>query len=262
MNDTSPTQAPTTINNHPVQINLSWRTIAILLLLIIAVMTYLWKPWAKPTAARTITVQGEATITAAPDQYTFQPTFENADLKAVTATGNEAVAQLKKLGVKDADIKTSISSTDSSPYAAGDKTLIYPRPITSPTSTYSITAVVHDKALAQKVSDYLATTPATGQVTPEASFTKATADKLDLDARSKASDNAKSKATVTAKQLGAKVGKVIKISDEGYGGIYPLDSSSGMSAQSSKAIAAPTGPTVQPGTNDVNYSFTVEFELK
>jgi uncharacterized protein YggE len=263
MNATTPPQAPTPTSNPALQLSLSWRTLALLLLVVVAVIIYLWKPWTKPAATRTITVQGEATITAIPDKYQFQAIFENADLKLVTATGNEAIAQLKKLGVKDSDIKTSISSSASSGIMKPDQaneSLIYPRP-TASNPTYSITATVHDKALAQKVSDYLATTPATGEVTPTASFEKATATKLDLNARAKASDDAKSKAAVTAKQLGAKVGKVIKISDDGYGGIYPTDSAQGTS-MSSKSVAAPAGPTVQPGTNEVNYSFTVEFELK
>ncbi len=258
MNDTTPSPTPT--NKPALQLSLSWRTLTILLLAVIAAMTFAWKPWTKPTAARTITVQGEATITAVPDKYDFQPTFAGADLKAVTATGNEAVARLKKLGVKDTDIKTAISSAGTmNPDPAYESPLMYPRP-TSNTSTYTITLTVRDKTLAQKVSDYLATTPATGQVTPSASFNKDTAAKLDLDARSKASDNAKSKATVTAKQLGAHLGKVITISDVSNGGIYPMTGTEGtMPPQPAKAAA---GPTVQPGTNEVNYSFTVEFELK
>ncbi len=259
MNDTTPSPLPAPINKPAMQLSLSWRTLTILLLVVIAAMTFVWEPWTKPTAARTITVQGEATVTAVPDQYDFQPMFSNADLKAVTVTGNEAVAQLKKLGVNDADIKTAISTSGTTkPDPANESLLMYPRP-TANVSTYTITATIRDKTLAQKVSDYLATTPATGQITPSATFSKATAAKLDLDARSQASDNAKTKANVTAKQLGAHVGKVITISDSGSGGIYPMAATDGAtSSQPTKAA----GPTVQPGTNEVNYSFTVEFELK
>ena len=125
---------------------------------------------------------------------------------------------------------------------------------------HTITATVTDKALAQGVSDYLATTKATGQVTPNAVFTKDTQTKLDLSARSKASDDAKAKATATAKQLDARVGRVVKISDITSPWIYATDSSGGVTMpQSTKSSG---GPTIQPGTNDVTYSFTVEFELK
>lgn len=268
MNDTSPTQTPASNDKSALRFSLSWRALALVLLAVIAIMIYLWKPWAKPGAIRTITVQGEATVTAVPDMYQFQPVFENADVKTVTATGNAAVAQLKKIGVKDADIKTTISaSSDIKPMPLGATKpqiavgepggLPYP---TSNTPAYIITATVRDKALAQRVSDYLATTAATGLVTPTAGFTKATQTKLDLTARSQASDDAKTKASVTAKQLGARLGKVVKISDIGVPGIYSTDVSGGV-AQPNSAKAT-GGPTIQPGTNEVTYSFTVEFELE
>jgi len=268
MNETSPTQTPVPKDKPAIRISLSWRTLALLLLVVIATMTYFWKPWEQSGTVRTISVQGQATVSAVPDKYKFQPVFTGADVKAVTAVGNEAVAQLKKLGVKNVDIKTTI-------YASSDPKLM-PLGVTSPTiavgepnnmpypypsnSTYTITATVGEKALAQRVSDYLATTKAAGQVAPTAVFTKDTQTKLDLSARSKASDDAKDKAAVTAKRLGARVGKVVKISDISSPWIYATDSAGGGAMpQSAKSSG---GPTIQPGTNEVSYSFTVEFELK
>jgi uncharacterized protein YggE len=243
-------------------LSLSWRTLAILLLVIIAIITYLWKPWAiNAAAARTITVQGSATVSAVPDTYAFQPVFENSDVKVLTATGNAAVAALKKLGVKDEDIKTTISAAtaDIKPMPAEmGSPAIQSYPYRN-TSTYLIMVTVHDKALAQKVSDYLATTSATGQITPSASFSKATQNKLDLSARSEAADDAKAKASVTAKQLGASVGKVIKISEASWPGVYATDSAGSVPAPQAKSTG---GPTVEPGLGEVSYSFTVEFELK
>jgi len=268
MNDTSPTQPPVPKEKPAIRISLSWRTLALLLLVVIAAMTYFWKPWEQSGTVRTISVQGQATVSAVPDKYQFQPIFSGTDIKAVTAVGNEAVAQLKKLGVKDVDIKTTIfASSDpkpiplgaTSPQIAVSEPNGMPYPIPND-STYTITATVTDKALAQGVSDYLATTKATGQVTPNAVFTKDTQTKLDLSARSKASDDAKAKATATAKQLDARVGRVVKISDITSPWIYATDSSGGVTMpQSTKSSG---GPTIQPGTNDVTYSFTVEFELK
>lgn len=261
MNDTSPSQTPGSSNNAALQLRLSWRSLAILLLVVIAVMTYLWKPWEKAAAARTITVQGAATVSAVPDTYEFQPVFQNADIKKVTATGNEAVAALKKLGVKDTDLKTTISAASDIkplPAEAGAPTIqSYPA---RSTSTYLIAITVRDIALAQKISDYLATTPATGLVTPQSSFSKDTKAKLDLSARSQAADDAKAKAGVSAKQLGARVGKVLKISEAGWPGIYATDASGGVSVP--EAAKSTGGPTIEPGTNEVSYSFTVEFELR
>lgn len=232
-----------------------------LLILVIIGMLYFWKPWDAPASARTITVQGEAVVKATPETFEFQPVFENADAKVATAAGNEAVTQLKKLGVKDIDIKTqaSVSSIGTQPQL-GIKSTIYPPVPVSTTSIYTITAVARDKVLAQKVSDYLATTTATGQITPTTSFSKDTEAKLLLEARSKASDDAKSKAIVTAKQLGAKVGRVSKISDDNGPGMYPVGIPS---ADSAKSYAQSNiGAAVQPGLNQISYSLTVVFELQ
>jgi len=264
MNDSTPTQPSVPTNKPAIRLSLSWRELTLLLLAVIAVMTFLWKPWEKSSVVRTTTVQGQATVTAIPDLFESQPVFTGVDVKAVTALGNDAVAGLKKLGVKDADIKTTIyASSDAKPMPMGETApniaVGEPYPNTN-NSTYSIAATVRDKTLAQKVSDYLATTSATGQVTPRATFSKAAQAKLDLAARSKASDDAKAKAAVTAGQLGARVGTVIKISDTTSPWIYATDSSGGaMMPLSTKSTG---GPTIQPGTNEVSYSFTVEFELK
>jgi uncharacterized protein YggE len=268
MNESSPAPSPAPIDQSALKLSLSWRTLVFLLIAVIAVMTYFWKPWEKTAAVRSITVQGQATVSAVPDTYVFQPVFEAADVKTVTVTGNDAVAQLKKLGAKDADIKTTISaSPEPKPMplsASGPNIAVgepYPMPYpTSTSSTYLISVTVKDKSLAQKIADYLATTKATGQVTPMAEFSKDAQTKLDLTVRGKASDDAKAKAEVTAKQLSAGVGKVIKISDIGLPGIYSTESSGGVALpQPSKAG---NGPVIQPGTNEVSYTFTVEFELK
>jgi uncharacterized protein YggE len=235
------------------QLRLDWRVISGVLLTAIIVMLYLWQPW-RPAATKTITVRGEATVSAVPDSFAFSPLYQDTDLAKVTATGNAVVAHLKQLGVKEADIKTSVS--------AADKTAVEPQSMPPvdryvAKSTYSITATVPSQELAQKVADYLATTGATGQITPQASFSKATRTKLDLDARSAASDDAKRKAEVTAKQFGAKLGRVSKITEDGGYGIYPT------MGRDSVASAGANGssPVVSPGTNDMTYSFTVVFEL-
>ncbi len=256
MTDTTPT--PPAGSKTQLHIALDWRVISVALALAIVVMLYYWKPWAA-TSTRTISVEGTATVQATPDEYQFSPYFQDADVKKVTATGNEAVAALKKLGVKDADIKTSVQSS-----ASGGPEPLEPNagyPIRSGgSSTFSLTVTVHEQSLAQKVADYLATTTATGQVTPQATFSTAARSKLDIQARSAASKDALAKAKATAGNLGAHVGKVLKISDNSGGIIYPLEK--GVAVPSATNSAGSSGPVVQPGTNDVTYTFTVEFELK
>lgn len=252
MNDTSKTS---------LTLSLDWRFVSAALLFIILVMLGLWRPWLAGAAANTISVRGEATVKAAPDSFQFQPVFQDEDVKKVTATGNEAVVQLKKLGVKDADIKTSVSAAPNAtnPEKPTDSSSSRPPDYYYSQSSYVITATVYDKAVAQKIADYLATSGAGGQITPMSSFSKETRAKLDLEARSKASKDAKQKAEAMAKELGLKVGKVVKISEEGGYGIYALDARESI-APSKGSVSS--GPTIEPGTDEVNYVFTVVFELK
>jgi uncharacterized protein YggE len=252
------TPSPQPPHQTTLALKLDWRVVSALLLVIIGAMLWLWKPWAAKTPTKTITVRGEAIIEHEPDLFRFQPIYQDTDKTKLTATGNTVVAEFKKLGVKDADIKTDVSSYDNKPVpldsSAGSSaniSTIYPRPGTA-TATYTIIATVGTKDLAQKVADYLATTGATGQATPQADFTKSTRTKLDLQARAKASDDAKAKAKASAGGLDAKVGKVVSISESGYG-IMPLEGV----ATDLKSSAASSGPTIQPGTGEVTYSFTV-----
>lgn len=236
------------------QLKLDWRLVSAGLLIVIAVMVALWQPW-RGVASRTVTVRGEATIEQAPDRFTFYASYQDTDKDKLTDKGNQVVAALKKLGVKSDDIQTSLSLAGTD----GKETLIYPRMPYQ--STYAVTLSVGTLELAQKVADYLATTNATGQITPQAGFSKATQAKLDLQARKLAGDDAKAKAQVSADQFGARLGRVTKITEDSGYGLYPAD------ARSSAEVAKPTtdvasSPVLQPGTSQVTYVFTVVFELR
>src|SRR5437016_5734140 len=98
---TEPVPAPTPPPPSSSYLRLDWRLISLIFLLIIGGMLYFWKPWQSKSAAatKTITIRGEATVKAVPDSFQFQPIFQDADVKKLTATGNDAVAHLKQLGV-------------------------------------------------------------------------------------------------------------------------------------------------------------------
>jgi uncharacterized protein YggE len=248
---------PNSSHQTTLQLKIDWRVVSGALLIIILGLLMLWQPWHARTSAKTISVRGEATVSQVPDSYIFTPIFEAADSKTVTEKGNEAVAGLKKLGVTDAQIKTSANAYDTKPMP-----MIYPSYPNGVASTFSITVTVKDKALAQKIADYLATTSATGQVTPYASLSKDARSALELKARSKASDDAKAKAGVMAKELGAKLGKVVSVSESSN--VYlPMEAQGLSKANDSSAAGSTTsGPIVEPGTDEVTYSATVVFELK
>ena len=254
-------QFPETRKNK-LNVALDLRIVVIVLLLIIAAMFAMWRPWtSKTTSERTVRVTGDATVKATPDEYVFYPSyqFENNDktaaLKELTAKSDEIVAKLKTLGVADKDIKTNSSGYDYPVYYdSTGKTATY---------TLSLTVTTHDLTAAQKVEDYLVTTAPTGSVSPQATFSETKRKQVEAQARTEAAKDARTKADDMGKNVGFKVSKVKTISDDqGFGGgiirPYAMDdkalaSGSDMSTQSL---------TVQPGENDLTYTVTVEYYIK
>lgn len=61
---------------------IDYRIISLVLLIIIIAIVFIWKPWTtKSNNDRTVSVTGEASVTATPDEYVFTPsyTFKNTD---------------------------------------------------------------------------------------------------------------------------------------------------------------------------------------
>src|SRR5690606_508221 len=130
--------------------------ISLALLIAIVVMLIIWKPWAGAgTSDRTIDVTGEATVSARPDEFVFNPAYEftNADkdaaLEQLSSKSDEIVGELKGLGVADSDIKTN---SDSWSFPIRD------RGEGSTTYTLRLTITTKDEDLTQKVQDYLVST--------------------------------------------------------------------------------------------------------
>lgn len=240
-----------------------WKFLTVLLVVALAVSIFLWEPWQANIKAsdRTVSVTGDATITAEPDEYVFSPSYDfpNPDkaaaLAAMTKKSDDVVAGLKKLGVADNKIKSN-----SSGYANG---MYYPV-TNSGVYTYSlnITITTNDKILTQKVQDFLLSTGPSGSVSPLASFSKDKQKQLESQARDKAEKDAHDKATTSAKNLGFKIGSVKSIKDGslsgdggcgGFGACPVLDSALKNGSNASNSLA------VQPGQNDLNYSVEVVY---
>lgn len=241
-------------------VSLDLRLITVVLLVAIAAMLVIWKPWSSTgTSNRTVEVTGEASLTAAPDEFVFYPSYEfkNADkeaaLAAMTKKSDEVTAKLKELGVDESDIKTNASGYD------------YPvfRDDTSDEVTYTVqvTVKVGTLALAQKVQDYLTTTTPTGAVTPQADFSDQKRKELEAKARDEATKDARAKADQSAENLGFTVGKVKSINDgAGFGGSIPfLDRGA---AEATDSAASTTQLTIQPGENELSYSVTVVYFIR
>jgi uncharacterized protein YggE len=250
------------------RISADWKVVVILLLAL-ATGYLLADKYHAQTAdgadERTISVSGEATVKAVPDEYVFYPNynFKNADkaaaLDELTKKSDQVVAELKKLGVPEDKIKTSSNGGDYGPisYNGSDsKDTVY---------NLSLTVTVGDSKLAQTVQDYLTSTQPTGQVSPQAAFSDSKRKQLEGQARNEATKEAREKADQSAKNLGFKVGKVKSVDDgSGFGGAIPYSSrvmGTSTDAVAPEAAAAPK-LSVQPGENSLNYSVNVVYTIK
>jgi uncharacterized protein YggE len=238
---------------------LDFRVIIGALLLIIAGMLLMWKPWQPQfdANARTISVTGQAKITAAPDEYIFTPSydFKNASresaLSDLSKKSDEIVAKLKQLGVADSKIKTNSDGYDYPIYGKGDTS--------TPTYSLRLTVTINDKDLAQKVQDYLVTTAPTGAVSPQITFSDTKRKELESQARDQATKDARTKAEQSAKNLGFSLGSIKSVNDgASFGGIYPVlqGGTSGTSEDTSSKLS------LQPGENDLTYQVSVVYFVK
>lgn len=236
-------------------ITINWAWVGVYALLLAILGTSIFSVTSRGEA-RSITVEGTATIDAEPDSFVFNPQFEvdtsdPARVKTLLADkGNAVVAKLKELGVKDQDIKLDASQYDAYPMLT--------RPESGKTmASVNLTVTVRTKALAQKVQDYLDTTDAKGQLTPQPTFSEQQRQQLTKAAEAKAIADARLKADALARNLEAKRGKVITVtnlSDQrmiGYGEIQTTD------VASSRASLP-----VQPGTNQFTYRVSVKYALR
>lgn len=257
MTPTTPTP-----NKQTFSVSLDFRLVSLALFIVICVLVGLWRPWQDrvPANARTISVTGQTTLEAKPDEYIFYPSYEikdaskSAALAKITQKSETVTQALKKLGVADSKIKTSTGGY--APYYEYDSTK------SEYTYTLQITITVGAYELAQKVQDYLVTTEPTGSVSPQAGFSKTKQKSLEQTARDAATKDARSKADQMAKNLGFSVSAVKSVSDGGtLGGIMPF-------AATERAIAADTATasrsslTIQPGENELPYSVNVTYYIK
>lgn len=249
--------SPNTQQSHTMR-HLGLQLPLVLALIIIGGMLMVWKPWqAQPTSGdRTITVTGEASVTAEPDQFTFRPQYEfktaskQTGIEASTTKTNDIVKELKKLGVQDSKIKTDTNGYDN--YYDNTGSVYYS----------SITVVVTKKDLAQKVQDYLLSTSPSGSVTPSADFSKSKKKQLIDDGRNQATKDARAKADQSAQNLGFTVGKVKSVKDQpdSYGNpAYGINSRLELSANA--ADSAKSAP-IQQGENDQTYQVTVTYYVR
>ncbi len=270
MNSADSTTPTSSDNSHKVKLSIDLRVVVVLLLLVILGLLLAWHPWNGASLAtndRVVTVTGESTLQAEPDQFTFTPSYEfkdvsrDAALVKLSDKNSELIAHIKSLGVPDSAIKTNASD-----YNQGG--IYYPvgetKPVVDDSATYSLrlTITVQKRDAAQKVQDYLAKTNPSGTVTPNNSFSDAKRKQLESQARDQATKDARGKADQSAKNLGFKVGKVKSVSDgSGFSG-RPYDTKVMSANGAGGSEAAAPSISVQPGQDPLSYSVTVEYYLR
>jgi len=229
--------------------------------LAIAGMLVIWKPWAgAQTSDRTISVTGDATLKAVPDEYIFSPSYDftNASqqtaLSQLTVQSNTIISKLKSLGVSNDQISTNSTGGDSyyNFVTNDDNTVTY---------TLQLTITVDNSSLAQKIQNYLVSTSPTGSVSPDVNFSNAQQANLDNQARNIATKDARAKAEQTATNLGFKLGAVKSVADEsGFNNPTPLLYSGNIASGAASATPQPS-LSVQPGQNELDYSIDVVYYI-
>ena len=237
---------------------LDMRWLVLVLLAIIAGMLAFWRPWQPGTSGRSIDVSGQAEVEAEPDEFVFSPVFEKTGSNQATLKDDvadlvdEAISALKALGVEDKDIKLSAYGGDNYYY-------VYPA---ERDGTYRVSATLtvtsKSRDMAQTIQDYLDTTSASGQLTPVVQFSKDKSRELESQARQEAIADARAKAEHSTNLLGAKLGKVLEVSETSGFDIFPMASRAEIAQDSSSSQGLP----VQPGLNQFTYSVNVKFEIR
>lgn len=238
------------------KINVDLRIVSGLLLVALITSVIFWQPW-QSDSARTITVSGEASKKAEPNQYQFSPSYQQkgsdraAIQKELTDKINTIVTKLKELGVDESDITLATYTYDN-----------YWNDGTNEITSNTITVNVENKELSQKVQDYLITTSPEGQITPYPSFTTEKRKEIEDEVRSLALIDAKKKADRSVGELGAKLGKVMSIEDQSGDFMMPYGGMSLMSADSAEGSVKSSSLPVLAGKQEVTYTVTVTYQIK
>lgn len=236
-------------------------TIIVILVVIVAGMTALWRPWEVRTPERTITVTGLGSVSSTPDEFVFSPYFQRtgqdtAALKTELDTyGKKLLGELVTLGVPKDDITLNSTSYDAPGVSTAPSQPEIQRQKQPNTAVLHVVIKASNQELAQKVQNHLAATDAQGQLTATPSFSKQKNDKLESEAREKAIKNAREKAEKTVKDLQVSVGKVVSVKESPeQNSIHPLAAdTAGRSA---------SGLPVTPGKSTASATIEVVFELK
>jgi uncharacterized protein len=198
-----------------------------------------------PAAGKTITVNGDGSVTAVPDRATFGFSIEtraktaSAALAQNSADATAVIAALKDAGVTSANIQTSQVSL--SPQTSQDGTTIV-----GYAASNSVT-VRTALASAGKIVDAAVGAGANGVSGPSLDVSDQAS--LYRDALHKAVDNAKLKAQALADATGLSLGAVLTVTEGGSATPFPIGDK----------MSAVGGVPIEAGTQQIQASVTITY---
>lgn len=232
-----------------------------LVVLIIAFGAFYLKPWqTKPTETISVTAQGKAQI--APNVATVTGTVEtkNPNLDEARAQNEKRVStivtKLRELGVDEKDIKTqNISGGET--YSRPEPLIYPPKPLPSTNQfSTSLEVTIRNFDSTDEILTALTQNGATNLYGPNLTLDDKAQEKAKTKAREDAVGSARKKAEELAKLSGRKLGKAIKIQEQGDV-IFPQP----LVAQSELDLKQKASQ-IQPGEQEVTANLAVDFSLK
>jgi uncharacterized protein YggE len=225
--------------------------------------------------ANTISVSGEGKVTATPDLATVDIGVLTQGSTAADVTSqnnskiNKVIAFVKAQGIADADISTSQLSLQPqqsypsmAPLVPGAASTPNVPTIAGYQGNQTVTVKVHgvdkDTSVLNKILDGAVTNGA--NEINDVSLSVEDPSGLQQQAQVKAIADAKQKAQVLAQEAGLSLGKVINVSETQPAVFAPMPYAvnSAMSAGGTAAVA----PNVQTGSQEVDETMTVTYEVK
>lgn len=199
-------------------------------------------------SAQTITVVGNGSVTTVPNRATFDFTVETrakTALAALAQNANEAravIAAVRNAGVAGADVRTAQVSLTQVTSDDGGSIVGY-------VASNTVTVLIRNLDEAGKVVDAAVGAGATGVAGP--ALAPADTDALYRQALTAAVAQARQKAEALAEAAGGRLGRAVTIVESGGAVPVPVAERAG----------APSGPPIEPGTQQVEATVTVTYAL-
>jgi len=231
-----------------------------IVVLLIAFGAFYFKPWqTKPTETISVTAEGKAQTVPNVAKITATVETQNKNLDEARAQNKQKVStivsKIKDLGIEEKDIKTQNISAGQS---YEPQTLMYPvppRPNTNSFST-SLEITIRDFDIADEVLAALTQNGAANLYGPNLTLDDNAQEETKSKAREDAVDSARKKAEELAKLSGRKLGKAVKIQEQGDV-IFPQP----LFAQSEVDLKQKASQ-IAPGEQEVIVNLAVDFALK